>query len=116
MVKLKVRQILKKYNIKNDDIENVLNKIIHVENNSIAVFYHHSWGSCREFKFLMTDPNGKYFDGEWLDRSSNKNVHKFKFTDINNLPQVVKVFYYESPSCNVRKKFSFEIIADVIKD
>lgn len=120
-VYLKVKVVERKWNIVSDEIEAVLNKVIYIakkyvdDDNIITTYYHETWGSCREWKLLVTDVQGNYLPGEWIDRSSHRNVRKYKVTKISDLPSEVKVYYFESPSCNKSKRFSFLVIADVIK-
>ncbi|MEM1669078.1 MAG: hypothetical protein QXM53_10510 [Thermofilaceae archaeon] len=117
--KLKLKEVIFKYNISNKEIENMLSDLIikSVEDGTIkALTYMYStWGSCRKWKLVVTTKNGEYLPGEWVDRSSRKNPHKYKYTDINDLPNEIKIYYFESPSCNPGKRFKFMVLAEVEK-
>ncbi|MEM2863357.1 MAG: hypothetical protein QXW20_07605 [Ignisphaera sp.] len=120
---LKLKEIVYRYNISKSEIESMLNDLVlrtvdedGVEKIKALTYKYSTWGSCREWKLVVTTMNGEYLPGEWFDKSSNRNSHKYKYTEINDLPDVIKIFYSESPSCNPGKRFKFMVLAEVEKE
>lgn len=127
-IQFKIKKIIFKINIPDTEIEKVLNRVMIKkvleyspidDSGRILTYLHRTWGSCREWKLVALkneNENGNEFvDGEWVDRSSSKNVFKYKLTDVEKLPKEVTVYYFESPSCNKSKQFRFKVVIEVVR-
>lgn len=120
-VRFIVREIMKKYNVSDDEVKSITIKVLmpkdeDMRENHILTYYRKTWGSCREWKLVVTDVNGNYLPGEWYDRSSNRNEYILKYTKVSELPSVIKVYYKESPSCNPARQYSFAALVEVVRE
>ena len=116
-MKVEIKEIIDKYNIKDEKIREKLEmfmlKLPEDEgyNEHIATYYARTWGSCRRWKLVVTS-DGEFLPGEWLDRSSKKNVRKYKFTKITDvLGKELEVFMSARESCSRSSMYSFRVIA-----
>jgi len=116
-------KVEKRYNIKPEDIiKQVRRYLIASENGvkKILLYSRDTWGSCREWKSILLNPDGSYIqDGEWIDQSSRKNAHKYKVMDLKEFLEKYRgkelvMYVHESPSCNKSKEFSFRVVVRVL--
>jgi hypothetical protein len=113
---VEVVRIEKRWNIASSEIAEVIEKMLRSYGNGyIVLFYHTTWGSCRVTKFVVLNVDGSYLDGEWIDNSSRKNVHKWKVISIEEFiakyaGKELLAYCYVSPSCNKSKEFSFRVV------
>jgi hypothetical protein len=115
-------KIEKRYNIKPEDIPSQVKKYLFASDNGVKkvlLYSHDTWGSCREWKSILLNPDGSYIkDGEWVDNSSRKNAHKYKVMDLNEFLEKYRgkelvMYVHESPSCNSSKEFSFRVVVRI---
>jgi hypothetical protein len=118
---IEIVKIEKKWNIANSEIaEKIKDMILSYGDGYATLYYHRTWGSCRVTKFLIMNADGTYIDdGEWEDRSSRKNVNKWKIMPLRDFitkyaGKELSAFLYVSPSCNKSKQFSFRAIFRVV--
>lgn len=120
-VRFIVREIIKKYNVSDDEVKSIAVKVLMPKDEDMRVdyvmtYYRKTWGSCREWKLVVTDASGNYLPGDWYDRSSYRNEHRLKYTKVSDLPSVIKVYYKESPSCNPAGQYSFTALVEVVRE
>lgn len=112
---IKILNVLKKYNIMNEDIPKVLREYLNkYSDDTITLYFYRTWGSCREWKFVVTYEGGYIKEGDWVDKSSHKNPYKFKIIDKDEFLQKyadkkLTAYIYVSPSCSSSGKFSFQV-------
>lgn len=115
-------KIEKRYNIKPEDIINQVKNYMFASEDGvkkILLYSHETWGSCREWKSILLNPDGSYINGgEWIDNSSRKNVHKYKVMDLQQFLEKYRgkeliIYVHESPSCNKSREFSFRAVVRV---
>jgi hypothetical protein len=86
----------------------------------VVLYRYDEWGSCREWKSIVMNIDGSYIpDGEWIDRSSRNNAHKYKVMLLSEFIEKyankeLVIYVYESPSCNKSKQYSFKAIVKVV--
>ena len=118
--RLSLVKVIKRWNIKAEDIPSDLEYWLmglareKGYSDSILTYYHSTWGSCRRWKVVIMIPgqdgNIEYPPGEWLDASSNKNTHKYKFTRISDIKgRELEAYVHVSPSCNQHKEYSYRV-------
>jgi len=116
-------KVEKRYNIKPEDIINQIKKYMFTSDNGIKrvlLYSHDTWGSCREWKSVLLNPDGSYINGgEWIDNSSRKNAHKYKVMDLREFLEKYRgkeliIYVHESPSCNKAREFSFRAVVRVL--
>jgi hypothetical protein len=122
-VKIEIVKVLKKWNISESDIPNKIREYM-FDNERVkgyvALYSHDEWGSCREWKHVVALPTGEYIpDGEWMDKSSQKNEHKYKVITFEEFMEKyankeLMIYVYESPSCNTSRQFSFKAVFKVV--
>lgn len=116
---LSLVEVLKRWNIKVEDIQSDLEYWLFEKAREkgyggyILTYYHSTWGSCRRWKVVVMIPGQdgvEWPQGEWLDESSRKNVHKYKFTRISDIKgRVLEVYVHVSPSCNPHREYSYRV-------
>jgi hypothetical protein len=116
-VDVEVVRIEKRWNIASSEVPEVIAKMLRrYGDNHVVVYYHTTWGSCRVTKFVVLNVDGSYLpDGEWIDNSSRKNVHKWKVIPVEEFiakyaGKELLAYCYVSPSCNKSKEFSFRAV------
>jgi len=121
-ITIEIVKIEKRYNIKPEEIPSQVKKYLLASDNGVEkvlLYSHDTWGSCREWKSILLNPDGSYINGgEWVDQSSRKNAHKYKVMDLNEFLEKYRgkelvMYVHESPSCNKSKEFSFRAVVRV---
>ena len=121
-ITIEIVKIEKRYNIKPEEIPSQVKKYLLASYDGVKkvlLYSHDTWGSCREWKSIILNSDGSYIqDGEWIDNSSRKNVHKYKVMDLNEFLEKYRgkelvMYVHESPSCNKSKEFSFRAVVRV---
>ena len=121
-ITIEIVKIEKRYNIKAEEIPSQVKKYLLASDNGVEkvlLYSHDTWGSCREWKSILLNPDGSYINGgEWVDQSSRKNAHKYKVMDLNEFLEKYRgkelvMYVHESPSCNKSKEFSFRAVVRV---
>jgi len=126
--KVEIVEVKYKYNISIDGIKKFLKDWVEgyipdvsgpymrdMGEGNVAVYAYDTWGRCRVFKLVATI-DGQFIPGEWVDRSSHKNAHKFKITPIENIVgKNVELYVHESPSCNKSKEYTFRVVVRVTR-
>jgi hypothetical protein len=121
-ITVEVVKIEKRWNIANGDIADTIARMLRsYGDNHVVLYYHTTWGSCRETKFLVMNTDGTYLpDGEWIDNSSRKNIHKWKLMPLDEFinkyaGRELLAYCHVSPSCNKSKEFSFRAVFRVVR-
>jgi hypothetical protein len=121
-VAIEIVKIEKRYNIKPEEILNQVKKYLFTSEDGVKkvlLYSHDTWGSCREWKSVLLNIDGTYIqDGEWIDKSSHKNAHKYKVMRLEEFFEKYRgkelvIYVHESPSCNKSKEFSFRAVVRV---
>ena len=108
-ITIELVRIEKRYNIKPEEIPSQVKKYLFASDNGVKkvlLYSHDTWGSCREWKSIVLNSDGRYInDGEWVDQSSSKNAHKYKVMDLKEFLEKYRgkelvMYVHESPSCN----------------
>jgi hypothetical protein len=123
-IKIEVVKILKRWNISESAVADKIKEYMfaneRVSKEYVTLYRHDEWGSCREWKSVVMNIDGSYIpDGEWIDKSSSKNEHKYKVMLLSEfiekyVNRELVIYVYESPSCNKSKQFSFKAIFKVV--
>jgi hypothetical protein len=122
-VAIEIVKIEKRYNIKPEDILSEVKKYLFASEDGvkkILLYSHDTWGSCREWKSILLNSDGSYIqDGEWVDKSSRKNAHKYKVMELKEFLDKYRgkdlvMYVYESPSCNKAREFSFRAMVRIL--
>jgi hypothetical protein len=122
-ITIEIVKIEKRYNIKPEDIPSQVKKYLFASDNGVKkvlLYSHETWGSCREWKSILLNPDGSYINGgEWVDNSSRKNAHKYKVMDLKEFLEKYRgnelvMYVHESPSCNKSREFSFKVVVRII--
>ena len=122
LITIEIVRVEKRYNIKAEEIPSQVKKYLLASDNGVEkvlLYSHDTWGSCREWKSILLNPDGSYINGgEWVDQSSRKNAHKYKVMDLNEFLEKYRgkelvMYVHESPSCNKSKEFSFRAVVRV---
>jgi hypothetical protein len=118
-VTIELVKVEKRYNIKPEDILNKVKEYM-FDGENVHLYLHNTWGSCREWKSIVLNSDGSYIqDGEWINKSSRKNVHKYKVMNLKGFLEKYRgkeliIYVYESPSCNASKEFSFRVVVRIL--
>jgi hypothetical protein len=117
-------KVEKRYNIKPEDIINQIKNYMFFASDDgekkVLLYSHDTWGSCREWKSMVLNPDGSYINGgEWVDYSSRKNAHKYKVMDLKEFLEKYRgkelvIYVHVSPSCNPHREFSFRAVVRVL--
>ena len=122
-ITIEIVKIEKRYNIKPEEILSQVKKYLFTSVDGVKKFLlysHDTWGSCREWKSILLNPDGSYINsGEWIDNSSRKNAHKYKVMDLQEFLEKYRgkelvMYVHESPSCNKSREFSFRVVVRII--
>ena len=122
-ITIEIVRVEKRYNIKPEEIPSQVKKYLFASDNGVKkvlLYSHDTWGSCREWKSIVLNSDGSYLpEGEWIDSSSRKNVHKYKAMDLQQFLEKYRgkelvVYIHESPSCNKSREFSFRAVVRVL--
>jgi len=122
-IQFQIVQVKTKYNTTEEEIKSFIEKWLRGvipaagggerKLDGVPVYAHDTWGLCRELKIVAT-VNGQFIDGEWIDNSSKKNVHKFKIAKLENLVgKDVELFVRYSPSCNSSRFEKFRVVVRI---
>jgi hypothetical protein len=121
-ITIEIVKIEKRFNIKPEEIPIQVKKYLFALDDGVKkvlLYSHETWGSCREWKSILLNPDGSYInDGEWVDNSSRKNAHKYKVMKLEEFLEKYRgkelvIYVHESPSCNKSKEFSFRAVVRV---
>jgi len=121
---VEIVRIEKRWNIGRESIEGVVEYFLKLyeSRGQVVLFYHETWGSCRETKFIVLNADGSYLqEGEWINNSSRKNAHVRKLMPVEEFlakyaGKELIAYVYDSPSCNKAKQFSFRVTFRVVVD
>jgi len=121
-ITIELVRIEKRYNIKHEDIVEQIKKYLFSSEDGVkrvVLYSHDTWGRCREWKSIVLNIDGSYIDGgEWIDKSSRKNAHKYKVMTLSEFLEKYRgkelvMYVHESPSCNKSKEFSFRVVVRI---
>jgi hypothetical protein len=114
---VEVVRVERRWNVATDDIAGTIERLLRsYRDGYVSLYYHTTWGSCRVTKFVVLGANGSYLpDGEWIDSSSRRNVHKWKIMPLDEFLEKyagkeLLAYLYVSPSCNKSKQYSFRAV------
>jgi hypothetical protein len=122
-ITIEIVKIEKRYNIKPEEIPSQVKKYLFASDDGekkVLLYSHDTWGSCREWKSILLNTDGSYIqDGEWINNSSRKNVHKYKIMDLQQFLEKYRgkelvMYVHESPSCNKSREFSFKVVVKIL--
>jgi hypothetical protein len=122
-ITIEIVRVEKRYNIKPEDIFSEVKKYLFASEDGVKkvlLYSHDTWGSCREWKSILLNSDGSYInDGEWVDKSSHKNAHKYKVMDLQPFLEKYRgkeliIYVHESPSCNKSREFSFRAVVRIL--
>ena len=116
-ITVEVVRVEKRWNIATENIADAIARMLRSYGDGyVTLYYHTTWGSCRVTKFVVLDADGTYLpDGEWVDSSSRRNVHKWKVVTLQDFlakyaGRELLAYLYVSPSCNKSKQYSFRAV------
>ena len=119
---VEVVRVERRWNVATEDIAGTIERLLRSYGDGyVSLYYHTTWGSCRVTKFLVMDADGTYLpDGEWMDNSSRRNVHRWKIMPLDEFLEKyagrdLLAYCYVSPSCNKSKQFSFKAVFRVLR-